>query len=59
MAPVCYAHLAAQQMGQFIKFEDFSETSSGHTVGVTTVGSISVPELPRLDEKVAGSMFFC
>ncbi|XP_071904616.1 protein argonaute 16-like isoform X1 [Coffea arabica] len=59
VAPVCYAHLAAQQMGQFIKFEDFSETSSGHKSGVTSVGSISVPELPRLDEKVAGSMFFC
>ena len=59
MAPVCYAHLAAQQMGQFIKFEDFSETSSGHKSGITSVGSISVPELPRLDEKVAGSMFFC
>ncbi|KAL3509941.1 hypothetical protein ACH5RR_029342 [Cinchona calisaya] len=59
VAPVCYAHLAAQQMGQFMKFEDFSETSSGHKNGITSVGSIAVPELPRLDNKVAGSMFFC
>ncbi|KAA8526554.1 hypothetical protein F0562_008243 [Nyssa sinensis] len=58
VAPVCYAHLAAQQMGQFIKFEDFSETSSGQK-SLTSVGSVPVPELPRLNEKVAGSMFFC
>lgn len=56
VAPIRYAHLAAQQMGQFIKFEDFSETSSGHT---TSVGSITVPELPRLHEEVESSMFFC
>ncbi|XP_043688821.1 protein argonaute 16-like [Telopea speciosissima] len=58
VAPVCYAHLAAQQMGQFIKFEDFSDTSSGHG-GVTSAGSISVPELPRLHKGVQSSMFFC
>lgn len=51
VAPVHYAHLAAQQMGQFVKFEDLSETSSGH--------SVSIPELPRLHKDVAGSMFFC
>lgn len=43
VAPVQYAHLAALQMGKFIKFGD----------------SVSVPELPRLHDKVAGSMFFC
>lgn len=58
VAPVCYAHLAAQQMGQFMKFEDASETSSGQN-SMTTTGSIPVPELPRLHKDVAGSMFFC
>ncbi|XP_065875578.1 protein argonaute 16 [Euphorbia lathyris] len=47
-APVHYAHLAAKQMGQFLKFEDLSETSSGQ-----------VPELPRLHKDVVDSMFFC
>ncbi|KAL5794184.1 hypothetical protein ACOSP7_002778 [Xanthoceras sorbifolium] len=56
VAPICYAHLAAAQMAQFIKFEDFSETSSER---ITSVGSIPVPELPRLHQKVASSMFFC
>ncbi|GKD17182.1 argonaute 4-like protein, partial [Tanacetum coccineum] len=30
VAPICYAHLAATQVGQFMKFEDHSETSSNH-----------------------------
>ncbi|GKF14412.1 argonaute 4-like protein, partial [Tanacetum coccineum] len=30
VAPICYAHLAATQVGQFMKFEDHSETSSSH-----------------------------
>ncbi|CAA0816047.1 Protein argonaute 6 [Striga hermonthica] len=51
VAPVCYAHLAAQQMGQFLKFEDSSELSSGQ--------SIHVPQLPKLHKDVSGSMFFC
>ncbi|KAJ6873857.1 hypothetical protein NC651_032641 [Populus alba x Populus x berolinensis] len=46
VAPICYAHLAAAQMGQFMKFEDFSETSSGQR-SMTSVGSTPVPELPR------------
>ncbi|EYU42875.1 hypothetical protein ABFS82_13G013200 [Erythranthe guttata] len=54
VAPVCYAHLAAQQMSQFIKFEDSSEQKN-----TTTGGSIPFPELPRLHKNVAGSMFFC
>ncbi|XAR55319.1 hypothetical protein NMG60_11035360 [Bertholletia excelsa] len=58
VAPICYAHLAAQQMGQFMKFEDVSETSSEQN-SLTSVGSAAVPELPRLHENVAGSMFFC
>ena len=58
VAPVCYAHLAAEQMAQFVKFEDSSETSSGQN-SVTETGSIPVPEMPRLHKDVAGSMFFC
>lgn len=58
VAPICYAHLAAAQIGQFMKFEDFSETSSGQR-SMTSVGSTPVPELPRLHENVEGSMFFC
>ncbi|GMI73300.1 ARGONAUTE 6 [Hibiscus trionum] len=53
VAPICYAHHAAHQVGQFVKFEELSETSSGN------VGSILVPDLPRLKKNVAGSMFFC
>uniref|UniRef100_M1C2Q0 AGO4-2 n=1 Tax=Solanum tuberosum TaxID=4113 RepID=M1C2Q0_SOLTU len=58
VAPICYAHLAATQMGQWMKFEDASETSSGHN-GVTNAGPVSVPQLPKLEEKVSSSMFFC
>ncbi|XP_073311824.1 protein argonaute 16 [Primulina huaijiensis] len=58
VAPICYAHLAAQQVGQFLKFEDSSETSSRQK-NVSTAGSIPVPQLPRLHSNVAGSMFFC
>lgn len=58
VAPVCYAHLAAQQMGQFMKFEDLSETSSGQG-SMTSAGPVPVPELPRLHKNVACSMFFC
>ncbi|CAB4313624.1 unnamed protein product [Prunus armeniaca] len=58
VAPVCYAHLAATQMGQFMKFEDASETSSSHG-GVTSAGAVPVPQLPRLKENVSSSMFFC
>ncbi|GAV84720.1 PAZ domain-containing protein/Piwi domain-containing protein/DUF1785 domain-containing protein [Cephalotus follicularis] len=58
VAPICYAHLAATQMGQFMKFEDTSETSSSHG-GVTSAGPVAVPQLPRLEKKVCNSMFFC
>ncbi|KAM5580524.1 protein argonaute 16 [Rosa sericea] len=47
------------QVMQFMKFEDLSETSSSGRDSVTTSESIPVPELPRLHEKVRGSMFFC
>ncbi|XP_038986924.1 protein argonaute 4B-like isoform X2 [Phoenix dactylifera] len=58
VAPVCYAHLAATQLSQFIKFDDMSDTSSSHG-GFSAAGGYSVPELPRLHEKVCNSMFFC
>ena len=60
VAPICYAHLAATQMSQFMKFEDHSETSSSHGgTGVTSAGAVAVPQLPKLQEAVANSMFFC
>ncbi|KAG6572421.1 Protein argonaute 16, partial [Cucurbita argyrosperma subsp. sororia] len=57
-APICYAHLAASQMSQFINFEELSETSSERGT-ITSSGSLSIPELPRLHKDVNGSMFFC
>jgi eukaryotic translation initiation factor 2C len=58
VAPICYAHLAAAQVSQFIKFDEMSETSSSHG-GHTSAGSAPVLELPRLHNKVRSSMFFC
>nr|GMD16244.1 protein argonaute 4-like [Ipomoea batatas] len=59
VAPICYAHLAATQLGQWMKFEDTSETSSSHGGGGSNAGPAPVPQLPRLEEKVSSSMFFC
>ncbi|KAL1225888.1 Protein argonaute 4 [Cardamine amara subsp. amara] len=58
VAPICYAHLAAAQLGTFMKFEDQSETSSSHG-GVTAPGPITFNQLPKLKDNVANSMFFC
>ncbi|ESQ42138.1 hypothetical protein EUTSA_v10012624mg [Eutrema salsugineum] len=60
VAPICYAHLAAAQMGTVMKFEDMSlsETSSSHG-GITTPGAVPVPPMPTLNPEVASSMFFC
>ncbi|KAL2557292.1 Protein argonaute 4 [Forsythia ovata] len=58
VAPICYAHLAATQLGQWMKYEDTSETSSSHN-GVAPGGAVSVPQMPRLQENVRNSMFFC
>ncbi|KAJ4883600.1 Protein argonaute 9 [Raphanus sativus] len=60
VAPICYAHLAAVQMGTVMKFEDtsVSETSSIHA-GITRSGEAPVPPMPMLNSEVASSMFFC
>lgn len=58
VAPICYAHLAASQVGQFMKFEETSDTSSSRG-GMSSAGPVPVPQLPRLNEKVSSSMFFC
>ncbi|CAK9165711.1 unnamed protein product [Ilex paraguariensis] len=58
VAPICYAHLAATQIGQFMKFEDMSDTSSSHG-GMTSAGAVPVPQLPKLQDNVCNSMFFC
>ncbi|GAB4836180.1 Protein argonaute-4 [Ancistrocladus abbreviatus] len=58
VAPICYAHLAAAQVGQFMKFDDLSESSSSQG-GVTAVGPVNVPQLPKLHKNVTNSMFFC
>ncbi|KAI4991321.1 hypothetical protein ZWY2020_039692 [Hordeum vulgare] len=57
VAPIC-AHLAAAQMSQFIKFEEFADTSSGSGVPSSSTAA-TVPELPRLHSDVCSSMFFC
>lgn len=57
VAPICYAHLAATQLGQFMKFEDKSETSSSHG-GLSAAGAVPVPQLPKLQDNVCNSMFF-
>ncbi|KAL0285825.1 UNVERIFIED_CONTAM: protein argonaute 4A [Sesamum angustifolium] len=58
VAPICYAHLAAAQMAQFIKFEEASDRSSSHS-GTAAGGGVSVHELPRLHDRISSSMFFC
>uniref|UniRef100_A0A803LZQ5 Argonaute 4 n=1 Tax=Chenopodium quinoa TaxID=63459 RepID=A0A803LZQ5_CHEQI len=49
-APIRYAHLEATQVSQFLKYEDLSETSSGHG-SMTSVGNPSVPEIPKLHDR--------
>ncbi|XP_048137588.1 protein argonaute 16-like [Rhodamnia argentea] len=56
VAPIYYAHLAAKQVSQFIKFEDLSESSSGQD---STASARLVPALPMLHNNVCSSMFFC
>lgn len=58
VAPIRYAHLAAAQMSQFVKFDETSESASSHG-GVTSAGEVPVLDLPRLHWRVENSMFFC
>lgn len=58
VAPVYYAHLTAAQVGKIMKFDEFSDTSSGRG-SHTSAGSVPVLEQPRLHKHIAGSMFFC
>ncbi|XP_078168085.1 protein argonaute 16-like [Carex rostrata] len=55
VAPICYTHLAAQQMSQIMKLEDVSDTDTSSDSG----GIVGVPDLPRLHKDVCNSMFFC
>ncbi|KAH6790105.1 Argonaute family protein [Perilla frutescens var. frutescens] len=55
VAPIYYAHLAASQLEQWIKFDDGSETSSTHDGPVP----VPVPPMPTLKENVRNTMFFC
>ncbi|KAI3747368.1 hypothetical protein L6452_09822 [Arctium lappa] len=55
VAPICYAHLAAAQMAQFVKFDDVSDAASSHSGGA----SGGFTQIPKLHEKVSSSMFFC
>ncbi|XP_076948416.1 protein argonaute 4A-like [Bidens hawaiensis] len=63
VAPICYAHLAAVQMGQFVKFDDVSDTASSHSGGgggaSSSGGSGGVTQIPKLHDNVCTSMFFC
>ncbi|WJX30417.1 Protein argonaute 4A, variant 2 [Trifolium repens] len=52
-APIYYAHLAAAQIAQFIKFDD-TKTLSSHNESTS-----DVPALPPLHELVTNTMFFC
>lgn len=58
VAPICYAHLAASQVGQFMKFEDKSETSSSHGGSGRDTNASPIPQLPKLMDNVCNSMFF-
>ncbi|WVY93883.1 hypothetical protein V8G54_032971 [Vigna mungo] len=58
VAPICYAHLAATQLGHFMKFEEKSETTSSHGGG-SGAGAVPVPQMPPLQENVRNTMFFC
>ncbi|XP_027344511.1 protein argonaute 16 isoform X2 [Abrus precatorius] len=55
VAPICYAHHAAAQLGQFLSSDDLSKTSSSPALE----GNTPIPELPRLHSNVQSTMFFC
>ncbi|KAK8939676.1 Protein argonaute 16 [Platanthera guangdongensis] len=55
VAPIHYARSAARQMSHFVKSDDLSDSSSQGDEGWNSV----VPEMPKLDQFVRNSMFFC
>lgn len=55
VAPICYAHHAAAQMGQLLNLDDLTETG----LSPASEGNIPIPELPMLHRNVRSSMFFC
>uniref|UniRef100_A0A0D3EMB0 Uncharacterized protein n=1 Tax=Oryza barthii TaxID=65489 RepID=A0A0D3EMB0_9ORYZ len=55
VAPICYAHLAAAQVSQFVRLDDAASEGSGDGGAPPR----PVPELPRLHPDVRQSMFFC
>ena len=62
VAPICYAHLAAAQMSQFVKFDDMSDAASSHSgggAGSASGGAAGFTQIPKLHDKVCSSMFFC
>ena len=74
VAPIYYAHLAAAQVGQLVKFEERSESNStgppagpvgmGDTAivsdaSVGVAGRVGVKALPQLHQNVCETMFFC
>ncbi|XP_071707484.1 protein argonaute 4A-like [Rutidosis leptorrhynchoides] len=58
VAPICYAHLAAAQMSQFVKFDDMSDAASSHSGGAGS-SAAGFTQLPKLHDRVSSSMFFC
>ncbi|RDX95578.1 Protein argonaute 4A, partial [Mucuna pruriens] len=56
IAPIYYAHLAAAQMAQFIKFDEHFDTSSNHSGDTSVSGAPLVPQLPRLHKDVINTI---
>ena len=64
MAPICYAHLAAAQVAQMIKPEDYSSGPSSSQAAASSssqaaAAAAPIPKLPLFHEAVADTMFFC
>ncbi|KAD7478368.1 hypothetical protein E3N88_01504 [Mikania micrantha] len=54
VAPICYAHLAAAQMTQFVKFDGMSDTASAHSggAGSSSDGGGGFIQIPKLHDKI-------
>ncbi|KAK6928956.1 Piwi domain, partial [Dillenia turbinata] len=60
VAPISYAHLAAKQVSQFLKFDDVSDSSSSNGSETNpSNGGMALQQLPRMNTYLKGSMFFC